>query len=327
MKKYDTIISKGDFIDLYYKVRQRGIGQISQLFHLSEYSRTASKWNNANSSSDFWIIPEVRKRWNEKCTGNPDLEYEDYLVSKYLSGSEELKMLSIGCGAGAREIKFAKYPCFKKILGIDIASRLIAEANDTARSMHHDNLSYSVCNFYQHCFENESFDLILFNSSLHHFKNINQLIPDKILPLLKKNGLLVIFEYTGPNRLHWTTHQLEVANHLLKELPEAYKLRYNSKSVKKRIYRPGLLRMMMVDPSEACDSESIIPVINKYFNTVEEKSIGWNLTQLLLKDIAHNFLNNNEETKMLLDHIFTLEDEFIASSGKSDAVFGIYRRK
>jgi hypothetical protein len=148
----------------------------------------------------------------------------------------------------------------------------------------------------------------------------------KVLPLLKHEGYLVIFEYVGPNRLQWTTRQLDWANKLLKEIPDKYKTRFNSTTIKKRIYRPGLLRMFLVDPSEAVESQEILPVLHKYFKPLEERKVGWDVLHLLLKDISHNFLSDNNETKSLLTYIFEQEDNYLSETGRSDAIFGIYKK-
>lgn len=321
-----TYVSFGDFIDLFFKIKQKGYFSILSKFHLSNQARTVSKWNSDTSSSDFWIIPKVRNRWNEKCTGDPDLEYEDYVVSKFFSDATGLKMLSVGCGTGSRERKFAKYSNFERIDGIDLAENHIKEARKLASDLNLNTIKYSVGDFVSHEFNPESYDIILFNSSLHHFDDIPSLLKTKVLPLLKDEGHLVIFEYVGPKRLQWTDLQLEFANKLLKELPPKYKMRLKSKSIKRRIYRPGLLRMLLIDPSEAVDSESIVPSIHKYFKTIEEKKIGWDITHLLFKDIAHNFLAEDEETQLLLSSLLEKEDEYLLITGRSDAIFGVYQK-
>jgi ubiquinone/menaquinone biosynthesis C-methylase UbiE len=326
MKNNRTYISIGDFIDLFYKVKQKGYANIVSKLHQSDKSRTVTKWNSVTSSSDFWIIPEVRTRWNEKCTGDPTLEYEDYVVSKYLSEKKGLTMLSVGCGSGARERKFGKYPNFDLIVGIEMAAKQVEEARKSAADLSLNNLKYIVGDFYNHEFSPESYDVILFNSSLHHFNQLDKLIPERVCPLLKKGGLLVIFEYVGPDRLQWTNLQLSATNQLLKELPLAYKRRFNSRTVKRRVYRPGLLRMQLVDPSEAIDSTSILPSIHLHLKTLEERKVGWDITHLLFKDIAHNFLDKSSETQQLLSFIFDKEDEYLALTGRSDVVFGVYQK-
>lgn len=322
-----TYISAGDFVDLYFKVQQKGYINIFSKFSFSGNTRIATKWNTAGGSSDFWIIPEVRRRWNEKCTGNPDMEYEDYVAEKYFSGENSLKLLSVGCGSGARERKFAKYPAFASIQGIDMAGRLIEKACEEAANLQFKNIEYHEGDFLTFQFEPESFDAILFNSSFHHFDCIDNFLETKVLPILKNEGYLIVFEYAGPNRLQWKQLQLKRVNELLKQLPEKYRLRTNGKSVKKKAWRPGLLRMKLVDPSEAVDSESIVPSLHKHFNIVEEKELGWDITHLLFKDIAHNFLNDDRETTKLIQYIFNEEDKYLIETGHSDAIFVVYQKK
>ncbi|MCF8359429.1 MAG: class I SAM-dependent methyltransferase [Prolixibacteraceae bacterium] len=321
-----TYISVGDFIDLYYKIQQKGYSKIVSKFSLSGNERTATKWNTTKESSDFWVIPEVRSRWNEKCTGDTQLEYEDYVVQKYFSNQNGLKLLSVGCGSGARERKFAKYPVFSSIEGIDLAGSLIEKARKEAGKQQFNNIKYHVGNFLIYDFEPGSFDVILFNSSLHHFDRIDCFLETKVLPLLKEKGHLIVFEYAGPNRLQWSKSQLIRVNEILKEIPEKYRVRIDGKSVKKRAYRPGLIRMKLVDPSEAVDSESIVPSLHKHFNIVEEREIGWDITHVLFKDIAHNFLNDDPETKKLIRYIFEQEDNYLQETGHSDTIFGLYQK-
>ena len=327
MRKNKTYLSAGDFIDLFYKLNKKGYPQLILNLTTSSRNRTITKWNTEISSSDFWIIPEIKKRWNLLATGNPELEYEDYVVNTYLRDKEKLKMLSVGCGSGLRERKFAKYRCFELIEGIDLAPSRISEAIKYAEELNLNNLKYITGDFESADLIDDGYDLILFNSSLHHFKNVEKLLKTRVLPLLKNGGLMVIFEYTGPNKLQCTDFQLDYANKLLKQLPVKYRIRFNSTSVKKRIYRPGLIRMSVVDPSEAADSESIIPSIHRNFRIIEEKMLGWDITYLLFKDIAHNFMKDDEETKQLLTYIFQMEDEYIKITGRSDAVFGIYQKE
>jgi ubiquinone/menaquinone biosynthesis C-methylase UbiE len=321
-----TYISPGDFIDLYYKIKQKGFPAILSKLHLNRNARIVSKWNLITPGSDFWIIPAVRRRWNEKCTGDPNLEYEDYIVSKYFARAKGLRILSVGCGAGSRERKFARYTNFERIEGIDIAATQVEEAIQLAASQNLDTIHYFSGDFSAHPFESDAYDMILFNSSLHHFDRISDFLKMKVIPLLKKEGYLIIYEYVGPNRLQWTRAQLKLANQLLKQIPAKFKTRFSSHNIKRHIYRPGLLRMLMVDPSEAIDSESILTSIHNHFKIIEEKKVGWDISHLLLKDIAHNFLGTDKETQSILANLFSQEDKYMAGSNRSDAVFGIYQK-
>ncbi len=320
-----NLISTGDFIDLFHKIRQKGASNLFKKLQLSPSQRVVSKWNSNEASSDFWIIPEVRERWCLKCTNDKNLQYEDYFVDKYLKDKTKLKMLSVACGTGMRERKFAKYQCFESIDAIDISPSLIETAIAKAKEEKLFNINYIAADFTKTNYPHKYYDIILFNSSLHHFKNVNNLFKKNILPLLKEDSFFVIFDYVGAKRLQWTQQQLEFANEILKKLPPKYKTRTDGITVKNKIYRPGILRMLIVDPSEAADSENILPAIHKYFSTLEEHHIGWDITQLVFKDIAHNFLNEEPETKDLLSYIFEQEDIYMKTNNSSDAIFGIYK--
>ena len=54
-----TFISRGDLIDLYYKLKQKGFKVLSPLLHLTNQARTVSKWNKTKLvySSSLFIEP------------------------------------------------------------------------------------------------------------------------------------------------------------------------------------------------------------------------------------------------------------------------------
>ncbi|WP_396176114.1 class I SAM-dependent methyltransferase, partial [Flavobacterium sp.] len=325
LKPETTLISKGDFIDTYHKIKQKGFTKLFSWIGSSN-KRVANKWDNHQSTSDFWIIPEIQKEWNFKISGNHETFYEEYVVEKYLKSSNNLRLLSIGCGEGLHERNFAKYDCFSEIIGVDLAEERIVQATEKAKNLNL-KISYFPADFRKLDFEKNSFDVVLFSSSLHHFQPIDFLLANEVKPLLKPNGLLIVFEYCGPNRLQWKNHQLKAANELLNTLPSDYKIFYNTQTLKKKVYRPGLLRMFVVDPSEAPDSANLVTAIHKNFSVVEETKLGWNLLHLTLKGIAHHFLKPNDATKKLLTELIEIENQYMTKTGESDAVFGVYQKK
>jgi 2-polyprenyl-3-methyl-5-hydroxy-6-metoxy-1,4-benzoquinol methylase len=317
-----SYISKGDLIDVFLKIKTKGVRFLFSKFKLIPKDRIASKWDNYESKSDFWVIPEITDKWNEIISGNSRVIYEDYVYEKYLKGKTGLKLLSVGCGEGFHDRNFAKYDCFESILGLDYSPESIRIAQENAKEGNL-NINYICGDFYQKDF-NEKYDVILFSSSLHHFDKIDFFLKNTIKPLLKDDGILVVFEFVGPNRLQWRENQLNKANELLRQIPNRYKVFYDGQTIKKKVYKPGYLRMLMVDPSEAIDSEAIVPALKKHFKIIEEKNLGWNILHILLKGIAHNFLNEEEETKKLINELIEYEYEFVHEVKSSDAIFGVY---
>lgn len=85
--------------------------------------------------------------------------------------------------------------------------------------------------------------------------------------------------------------------------------------------------MKLNDPSEAVDSEAILPVLSKHFKSIEEKQLGMNLIMPLMRGIAFNFTNDDNETKLILSMILDADTNFTSKNRISDYVFGVYQIK
>lgn len=321
-----SLLSVGDFLDVYYKVKQKGVKQLVSLLQFSNNSRVAEKWNNHQASSDFWIIPQLQKHWNLTISGDENQSYENYVTKKYLPNKWNLSLLSIGCGEGRHERHFAQSGQFSIVIGVDISPKRIEKAQQLANE-EKLSIDYIAGDFHTMNLPKSSFDVILFDSSLHHFSNIDAFLQKEILPLMKDDGILVINEYCGPNRLQWTKEQLNYANELLREIPKKYRVLVDGRSIKRKVYRPGLLRMFLVDPSEAPDSSNLQQALHTHFSILEEKRIGNNILHILLKGIAHHFVETDAEKTTLLFDLIAKEKGFVTKVGKSDSIFGVYQKK
>ncbi len=320
-----NFLNRGDLSDTFYKIKERGVRFYAGKLGSPEKRTRTTFDDTAHINNGIWIIPAIMGRWNRIITGKENMEYEDYLISGILSRKKDLKMLSPGCGAGNHEIRFAASGIFDEIIGNDLATRLMDEANEKARKKGLSNIAFLNENIHHISFPENYFDIIHFHQSLHHFKNMDRFIPF-IKRFLKKDGFLIIFEYTGPDRFQFPKEQIEKINQLLVEIPDNYKRKYATNTVKKRVYAPGMLRMILSDPSEAVDSSQILPAIHEYFETIEEKKLGGNLLMLLFKDIAYHYIHPEDSiATSILEKVFKEEDEYLKDH-PSDFVFGIYKK-
>lgn len=322
------LVTKDDFIDIYLKFVQRGSSFIFSKLNPNARSRTKSAFNDSSmQNSNWWIIPLIRERWNEKITGNRLLEYEAYTVNKYLSGQNDLRMLSIGSGVCSHELKFANYSNFREIICIDIAENLLNIAAEYAKEKGFTNIKFWEKDIYKVEFETNEFDMIMFHSSLHHFSNIQDLISGKIKKWLKPGGILLINEFVGQNRLQFQKDQIVGINSGLDLIPKKLKQRFKSNLIKNKFYGSGYIRMIIADPSECIESSNILPAIKNEFEIIEERSYGGNLLMNILKDISHNFINYHDDgVEQTLKKLFELEDEYLKDN-KSDFIFGLYKKK
>ena len=320
------LITRDDFIETYCKLKQRGPAFLRSKLNFNPTHRTLSSFDDTKlESANWWIVPEIKYRWNRKISNNPNLKYEDYFVEEYLQDRNNLKLISIGSGACSHEISLARHAAFKMISCHDIAGKQLVKAERIAHHLGLSNIEFINKGIEALKWSHGQYDVFMFHQSLHHLKNIDQLL-ESISQGLKPNGFLLLHEYVGPNRLIWNKAQLQRANQILHTIPRKWRRRFKTNIVKNRIYGPGLLRMKISDPSEAVESENIRPALKQYFEKLEEKQLGGNLLCLVLKDISHHFVELNAEKRAILERLFHEEDKFLENHN-SDMVFGVYKSK
>ena len=321
------LITLDDFIETYTKLNQRGLKFIASKFNFNDLERAKTAFNYEKiSSANWWIIPKVKERWNSIITGNKNLEIEEFIVKRFLSSKKDVKMLSLGSGSCYSELKFAEYPIFNEILCTDIADKALNLARTKAKQKNLSNINFEVQNVNTFNFPKNYFDIVYFRSSLHHFKNIEKLLGSSVKETLKNDGLLIINEYVGPDRFQFSKHQMKSINKAMKLIPKKYRQRFNLKVNKNKIYGSGLLRMIIADPSESIESSKILPIIHKNYETIHEAGYGGNILKMTLKDIAHHFIELDEEKDAVLNHLFEFEDDYLKKHN-SDYYFGVYKSK
>lgn len=321
------LITRDDFIETYCKIKQRGSNFIISKFTFKEIDRTKSAFDtNRKNVSNWWDIPEVKERWNFMVSGDKKTNFKQYFVNQYFRDKSGLKVLSLGSGSCYHEIELAQYPVFEEILCLDIAENTLKAAEKRAQEDKLNNIRFECQDIYNYEFPNGYFDVVIFNASLHHFKNIESLLRDKVKPTLKVNGKLIINEYVGPNRLQFPQKQIDTINLALQKIDKKYRKRSNTNIYKNKYYGCGLMRMYIADPSECVESETILPSIHKHFKVIEEKGIGGNILMGVFKDIAYNFLELNQEKKEILQNIFEIEDTYLKTH-QSDYLIGMYQKE
>lgn len=322
------LITLDDFIDTYFKAVQRGSRFFFSKFTFNKEGRTKSAFDNTSFiSSNFWSIPAVVERWNLLISGDKNVNYINFITDDFLRDKTNLRLLSLGSGICNPEIELAKKnTIFKEVVCVDIADNLLQIAAEKAAKNKVTNIKFIAKNIDDFQFNENDFDVIFFKSSLHHFNKIEALLSGSIQKVLKPDGLLIINEFVGATRHQFSNTQITAINKALKSIPKKFRTRFKSSFHKNKYRGVGVLRMIMADPSECVDSESIIPAIHKHYKTLIEKPYGNNLLMSALRDISHHFFELDAEKEQVLNHLFTLEDAYLKEN-QSDFVFGIYQNK
>lgn len=323
---FNNLITVHDLVVFYRKFKkQSAIAALSRLFG-SKSRRVELAWKHTKSiSSNWWDVPAVTERWNTLITGSPKVTVQQYVCERYFKSEKPLIGVSLGCGAGNKEIEWVKQCGLLHLTGIDISENRIRQAAESAAAHNVNNrLTFRTGSVYDLAYGDRSLDLVIADGALHHFHDLETLLP-KIRRWMKSDGLFIVNEYVGPARFQWTEKQLNIINRLLEKMPERFR-RDSDGYRKTTVHRPGRLSMILSDPSEAVESDRIEPLLHRYFSVVEQKPYGGMILQNLLKGIAHHFMNGEREADALLRQWCALEDDYICNGElPSDFIFFVCR--
>jgi ubiquinone/menaquinone biosynthesis C-methylase UbiE len=318
------IVTCEDIRDVYVKSIQKGYGFLFSKLSFSGTLRTKSSFNQVNATGSYWwTIPRVKKRWNLLITGDAAISYEEHVTSM-LKNETPVRMISIGSGICSHELTFARLNPDWEITCLDFSEKLLQKAQETAVKEGLTNMKFINRNIYTFPLPGNYYTIVLFHSSLHHFRHLHRFIP-RIHTSLTPGGKLIINEYVGASRLQYPKEQLMAINQCLNLIDANYRTIYKTKLQKRGYYGSGLLRMILSDPSEGVESERILPILKQHFKVIEEKAYGGNLLMPVLKDISHHFITPDEAGEKCIQRIFDYEDAYLREH-KSDFVFGIYEK-
>lgn len=311
-----NLINRHDAVRLYRKLRHGHLQQIADKLRTPEPQRVMDSWSapGPGAGQVQWDhIPAIRRRWHT--FGGLETGFAEHVTRRWLSGRSGLRALSLGCGAGDRDLEWARLGTFAQITGVDISPEQIERATRNAKEAGLDEtLAFHVADARAALREAAGqYDVVLALDSLHHFSHLEEIMR-LTARALGPGGLLIMDEYVGPSRFQWTSGQMRAANALLGALPEEHRTQRDGQ-IKRRVVRPSRLSMRLDDPSEAVESSCLMPALERHFVILEEHPYG-GILHLALHGIAHNLLPEDEpSTVATLRLCLTAEDQALAGVG------------
>jgi SAM-dependent methyltransferase len=323
-----NLVNSQDVLDVYYRLRRRGVRSITDRLRLARRARVEAAWDHSETEPKLWTnIDTVRRTLNCRVTGDPAVEPLRWFADKYLKPLPGLRALSLGSGAGHVEAQLSTMCTLSSLEGIEISRNLTEKANAQARREGRKELRFICGDILSMDLPQSAYDLVFAHHSLHHFANVSAILT-RAKRALKPDGLLAFEEYVGPNRFQWRREQLHAINDLLRQIPPRYRKRHGLSIEKTRVKAPGLLRMLISDPSEAIDSESILPFVRKNFEILELKKMGGTISHMLFHDIAHNFAASDSDALSFVTMVMEEERRLIEQGTlQSDFVFVVAKNR
>ena len=287
------------------------------------------KWAELRGDREFmeqvaWAeYPLVRRYINSKVSGDEEVDWLEWAAKTCFPKPVKLG-LSLGCGSGYLERRILDMGIARRMEGIDLSK----EALDLAQKAAQDKpITYRRLDLNYDLLEPERYDFAVSAALLHHITNLEHCLA-QVHRSLKKRGLLIMYEFVGPDRFQWTDKQLELINRAYSLLPERYTYNHLTGMVHSEIERRPLHYMIEADPSEAVRSSEILEILSWFFEIVELRMVGGTLLHPLLEGIAGNFDEASHVDRALLGVLMDLEEVQIEEGClPSDFVVLIGRRR
>ena len=309
-----NLVNVHDVVTLVHMLKNGQFKRITELLTLGSTERVQTVWQRTSSPTKNWNeIPAVKERWNRFISGNPQVGHMEYIAQKYFPEASDLHALSLGCGTGGVELAWAKTGAFECIDAYDLSAPRINVAIKQAHAEGLEHvLNFQIGDVRTLTLPEAAYDVVILEHALHHFSPLAAIL-EKVDICLKPHGFLIVNEFVGPSRFQWTDRQLAAVNGVLALLPTRYRTLPDG-SLKKPVYRPSLLRMLLVDPSEAVESARIMPSLRKLFSIIELKPWGGTLLSLLFSEIGQNFPQADAASDAILQWCFEAEDLLLAET-------------
>lgn len=282
--------------------------------------KTAEQEKNADLKIRWWQSRHILRHINKTVCGKPLDGASSGLIRRALEISEGRipfdSAVSVGGGNGFKEMMVLESGLVKNFKLFELstsrsdAGRKLAEERNLS-----DRIEFIEGNAFELLTEADSVDFVHWNNSLHHMFNV----PDAIhwsRHILKPSGMFYMDDFVGADRFQWSDRILDTCESIRRSLPEKFLANPVKPDINIpfRIPRPGYGAMIDADPSEAPDSSRTLQFVKHFFPDAEITLTGGVVYHLALKDIIHNF--DEEEDKALLDLLMAMDD-IITAGGES----------
>lgn len=228
----------------------------------------ASVWNERRTSGKeapdrFWLFPEITSHINMRLCGEPLTGVASGMHRRLQALGPFSHAISVGCGTASKERALLKAGIVQHFDLFDFADTRLARAKEALGPL--ANRATLVCGDAFDRPAEPEYDLVYWHSSLHHMPDAHAAV-EWSLRVLKPGGLFAFWEFTGPTRFQWSDANLEITNRFRQNLPERLSGPLRG--------RPSISTMIARDPSEAADSDQILPAIRNYFPDAEIIPLG-----------------------------------------------------
>ena len=215
--------------------------------------------------------------------------------------------ISVGCGTGLKEMALIEAGIVDHFDLYDFSEyavetgrrEALAKGLDKAVTFHRADVFAATDPARQ------TYDFVHWHNGLHHMLDVDAALRWSKAILAPRASCFFMFEYVGPCRFQWTDEQVHLVKTILESLDDAYFLIPGTEYMwKKEPSQSTVEDMIADDPSEAADSEAILPGFARHFPDGTAIPLGGLVYVLALDGI----LVNIPENSLLLRRLLAMDD-------------------
>jgi len=146
----------------------------------------------------YATITEVEPAVQERLAGVMELRAADpqqqAMLKAYISDIEfpkAARVLEVGCGTGAVTRTLARWPSVAEVVGVDPSPLFLSKARELGRGL--KNLSFEVADGRSLPFEEKTFDVVVYHTTLCHVPEPERALAEG-LRVLRPGGWVTIFD-------------------------------------------------------------------------------------------------------------------------------------
>lgn len=234
--------------------------------------REARFWSRGDPLSELWFhkgaTHYIARYTNELVTGEPGKPWFELIGD---SGCFR-RGCSLGSGTSFVERELMRLRVVDTWDLYDLSPRVLRRAK-RRMGTYSTSVTTHVADVNRVKLPADGYDLILCFTSLHHFVELERVL-DEISQALTEDGLFVVWDFVGENRMQWSAPRIGFQQALLEEVPKEFRV-----SADARIEPPDISTL---SPFEAVRSADIPALLQERFHPEFWKSFCGALVPLLL---------------------------------------------
>lgn len=294
-----------------------------------QLERAAQHWSLKRSAdgSRWWMHSPIVRHVNALVCGEAiDGVHQGFTrrLERLAPAGGYARAISVGCGSGGKEVSLLRARLVQRFDLFEIAE--FRRAQIQAKADEHgvgDRVTIHIGDAFAQPLSPD-YDLVYWNNSLHHMFDARQAVSWSHRAL-RTGGIFAMDDFVGPTRFQWTDSDLEVACRVRGLLPDRLLVHPRNPAVRiaRTVERPSIAQMMASDPTEAADSESILPALEEIFSGCEVIATGGVIYHLALNDVLANFAGDDDAP--LLQSLLLL-DEALSRHGHTHYAVALARK-